>query len=831
MELIKQHIETYLPDFTVNNQSVFFDELFIKLRSSNALNNEAFLKYIFEIIDTNSQQSINPNFLNPLHLHIGLEINLETKVLILEFLWHYYFNKAYILDKKEYVNDELDKKIKKLTSLVSRPIELPYNVTKRQEKKIRKERLLVREHLQCYKNLNRNSSLVPKSLLNLRVIQERILADLLEKNPFYLRIEELSEVNSYAVVNLDPFNSISKLKLDNIPVFRLFENIILFDCEDRVQRFNQLNFENLQNFNQRHGASFKNFIIITFGNNVKSLSSIRYKFNLINERFKIPNVSSYTILSSEIDFLLNKKVDQLLSIEFYGYESSNFWDEFILGTRITGLYELRTIKLMNIYSMCLNEEIKNYILNDLFSNEGNSELLSASNNTKQAILQLRDEDIENLKYALSLTLDLVIQSDVKSKILESKTSFTAIILDEEILRNHNLLSKIRNCLGISNTFKFKCWSDLKNLEMEDLIFLSYRDQGKYPNYYFPSLLEINLDSKCMAKAILPSFLFSHYYNWSKYNLYKEYHMLLNHPIREQYFGRIILKNKIQEFRPEQKLNIDWNLENEYSNSDRRELYKLKLKGQREKNAYGSDLFIITEDSKTVYQVVKIDYLLSLDKDDGQAFIQNLDDIQQNINIYDKIVDKKQQEAEVESIRKQFNLGNETAGRLWKVLLKNLAIVNGEDKLYLDLKMYFESKGIKIVSQFHFKNCWINPQSESIAPLSKRVFIELCEYLKIPKIYFIIIQRIRNSSKQSSRESTKQMNQLLKDLFNDGCFDTDRNPTEIINNRLDYYKVNHPLDDLGIDENHLATNLVALVELIQPELKLVELETIVKINNE
>lgn len=76
-----------------------------------------------------------------------------------------------------------------------------------------------------------------------------------------------------------------------------------------------------------------------------------------------------------------------------------------------------------------------------------------------------------------------------------------------------------------------------------------------------------------------------------------------------------------------------------------------------------------------------------------------------------------------------------------------------------------------------------------------------------------------------------MNQLLKDLFNDCCFDTDRNPNEIINNRLDYYKANHPLDDLGIDENHLATNLVALVELIQPELKLVELETIEKTSNE
>lgn len=73
-----------------------------------------------------------------------------------------------------------------------------------------------------------------------------------------------------------------------------------------------------------------------------------------------------------------------------------------------------------------------------------------------------------------------------------------------------------------------------------------------------------------------------------------------------------------------------------------------------------------------------------------------------------------------------------------------------------------------------------------------------------------------------------MNQLLTDLFNDGCFNHDENARDIINNKLSFYKSNHPLDELGIDENYLAENLVTLTELIQPELKLLELETIEKI---
>jgi hypothetical protein len=829
MELIKQHIKTHLPDFTVYQQSVSFDELFLKLCSANKLEYKALLQYIFGIIETNSHPPLNTNFLNPLHIHLDIENKLEIKSLILEFLWHYYFNKAYALDNKEEVNYQLEIKIKKLTNLVNRPLELPYNVTKPQEKILRKERCLIREYLKAYKTLDIMSTLTPKSLINVKVKQDKYLSELLEKSPFLMRIQELSDVNSYVVINFESFTSISKLKLNNIPIFKIFENIILFDCEDRVQRFSQLNYQNLVNLNQRHGASFNNFIVITFDNEWYSINSVRNKNELIKDRFKIPDTSSYTILKSEVDILLERKESSQLSIEFVGYDSSNFWDTFVLETNIRELYELRSIKLMNIYAICYTDEIKNYFIDELFSVKESSELISST--TKLAMLELRDEDIEVLKEALSNTLDVLMNSGIKSKVSDLITNNPTIILDEAILRNQNLLSKVRNCLGLTNTSKFKTWAHLTNSDLKNLVILSYRDQGRYPNYYFPSLLELDIDSECIAKAILPNFLFKQYYNWSKYNLYKEYHKLLMHPIREQHFEWNTLKNKIKELKPKQKLQIDWIMENEYSNSDQRESYKIKLKGQKERTAYGYDLFIISENAKTVYKVVKIDYLLSIDNEDNKVLVQNLDEIQQNINIYDKIVDKNQQEAELEVIRKQFNLGDETAGRLWKVLLKNHAEVKGEDELYSELKMYFETKGIKIVSQFHFKNSWINPQSISIAPLSKRVFIELCEYLKIPKIYFIIIQRIRNASKQSSRQSTRQMNQLLKDLFNDCCFDTDRNPNEIINNRLDYYKANHPLDELGIDENHLAANLVALVELIKPELKPFELETIEKTSNE
>lgn len=824
MEMIKQHILPQLNSFT-NEELISINNIFSEIQNESKTEFTKIICYIEHLL--NLSFLYTNQGLTSFHIHIENEFGDSKKLLLAEFIlikFHY----LEFINSTEQENN-LNHEIEILTNRVSNfsfPIkksrDYPIGVSTQEYNQITHKHKKNKELLKFYKKFNKKMK--PKLVFNSKVNNIKSLINCFEFKPFAKEIN--NEVHSTNLLNssqtLNEIDEINNQLIDEL------DTIILFDCE-RKRIVTNFSFEEIAKWNTYYDTKFTKYLIITFGKESSSINHTRNKLELIRERFKIQTNTTYTISKLEIDSLLNRKKNAHLSTDFVGYESSSFWDTFVIETNIRELYELRSIKLMNIYSICYTEEIKNYIIGDLFSEKESSELISST--TKLAILELRKEDIDTIKESLSKTLDVILNLDIKSKVSDLLSNNPTIVLDDMILRNKNLLSKIRIYLGLENRIKFKTWSDLINSDLKDFVILSYRDQGRYPNYYYPSLLELDSDSECIARAILPSFLFKQYYDWSKYNLYKEYHKLLTHPIREKYFEWNKLKNKILELKPKQKLNIDWNLENEYSNSDQRESYKIKLKGQKEKTAYGSDLFIISENAKTIYKVVKIDYLLSLDNKDNQVFIQNLGEIQQDINIYDKIVDKKLQEAELEVIRKQFNLGDETAGRLWKVLLKNLAEVQGEDQLYSELKKYFETKGIKIVSQFHFKNSWINPQCESIAPLSKRVFIELCEYLKIPKIYFIIIQRIRNSTKQSSRQSTRQMNQLLKDLFNDGCFDTDRNPKKIINNRLDYYKANHPLDELGIDENHLATNLVALVELIQPELNLIELETIEKTSNE
>lgn len=828
MKLIKEHILPNLRTF-VNNNWASLKQIAYEMQSDYSAELIETISYINELLNITFNN--NNKELTTLHIHIETEHNDEDKLHISEFLSIKLFKHYQSIGNQNTVTcltsfDILSALKRNKSALKNKCPDgaSGKNGGNKIWKKWIKEQNEIDLLIDFYQKVNNETVIEFKSIFNSQKKIYDSLNKMFTHTPFCVTTDSKKHF-SYNLLN----STLTLNELDNEGILiDEIDSIIMFDCDKR-QLMTNFSLEEIIKWNKDYGTNFAKYIIISFGKGYTSINLTRNKIDFIRQRFKIPLNSTYTITNSEINSIHEIKTKTLPSIDFAGFESSSFWDTFILETSIRELYELRSIKLMNIYSICYCDEIKNYIIEDLFSVNESSELISTS--TKIAMLELRDDDILELKEALSNTLDVIINLDIKSKIVESFPNTPTIILDEAILRNVKLLSKITNCLSLTKKINLKTWSDLINSNLNYFLILSYRDQGKYPNCYYPNLLEIELDSYRIVRSILPNFLFGHHYNWSKYHLLNEYHKLLNHPIRENHFEWNKLKNKIQTLKPEQKLDIDWNLENEYSNSEQRETFKIKLKNQRTKTFKSSDLFIMSDETNMSRKVVKIDYLISLESDDNKVYIQNLDEIQKNINIYDKIVDQKQQEKELEVIRKQFNLSDETAGRLWKVLLKNIANANGEENLYNELKSIFDSKGLKIVSQFHFKNSWINPQSESIAPLSKRVFIELCDFLKIPKIYFVIIQRIRNASKQSSRQSTRQMNQLLKDLFNDGCFDNGKNAREIINNRLAFYKLNHPLDELGIDENYLADNLVTLTELIHPELKLQELETIEKISNE
>jgi hypothetical protein len=731
-------------------------------------------------------------------------------------------------ENEENLDTEIQILVNKVTNFsypVRRSRDYPHGVSTEEYNQISHTYKKNKELVKFYKRFNKKVK--PKLLFNSTVNNINSLVNQFEFTPFAKEFNN----NVYSSNLLNASQTLNSIDSKYNDIIDSLDSILLFDC-DRKRIMTNFSFEEIIKWNMNYGTRFTKYLIITFGKDFSSIYHTRNKIELIRERFKIPINSSYTITKSEIDFLLNRKESTPLNIDFVGFESSSFWDEFILKTKITGLYELRSIKLLNIYSICYNDEIKNYILNDLFSNEDKSELLSSNNSTKQAILQLRDEDVEKLKEALSQTLDAVIKLDIKSKTIEKLANSNSIVLDEAIFRNPNLLSKIRACLGFTKSTKFKTWSDLINSDLKDILILSYRDQGRYPNYYYPNLLELDLDPESIAIAILPSFLFIDYYKWSKYNLYKEYHKLLTHPIRENHFEWVKLKNKIQELKPEQRLNIDWNLESEYSNSDQRETFKIKLNNQRAKTYHSSDFIIFSEISSGKPRIDRVKWFYeNIDLEDTKYKIQKLDELLDEFNPAERLIDTTQQEKELEIIRKELGLENETAARIWKILLRKKADNVGVDSLYEVLKSLFIKNSIPLVRKSYFIDFWLNLETTSLMPRGNKVVKVLFDYLNLNSSYRLILYRLKNASISGKIEATKKYSRLLKDLFYDGCFDEKAPLKSILESRIQYYQNNYSLEELGIDNESPLIGLTTLIQLIQPELRLKELETIEKNTNE
>ncbi len=829
MKLIKQHILPQLNSFT-NETLSSLNPIISEIQNVSKTEFVEIIGYLDRILNLCFISS--DGGFTSLHIHIENDFDDAQKLLIVEYLSIKLFKYYYTVDNQ---NNEINLSlIKFITQLEFKISSLEMmcpdgasgkNGGNRIWKNWVKEKREHRTLLEFYKALKKDCLLRLKSIINVQKNFYISLAQKFEFRPYIVLLN--SSRKSYSLLNAT--NTLNKIDEIDSQIIDELDSIILFDCE-RKKLMTNFSFEEITKWNADYGTKFTKYLIITFGKEFSSINHTRSKLELIRERFKIPTNTTYTITKSEVDFLLNRKESAPLSIEFAGYESSIFWDTFVLETSIRELYELRSRKMMNVYSICYNDEIKNYIIDDLFSKNDSSELISSS--SKMAILELRDDDTQVLKEALVNTLDAIMSSGIKSKVVDSLSYNTTIVLDKLILSNNNLISKIRICLGLTRSNKFKIWSDTLNTGLKDLLFLSYRDQGRYPNYYFPSLLELPLDSECIARAILPSFLFMPYYNWSKYNLYKEYHKLLTHSIRDNHFEWKKLKNRVQDLKPEQKLNIDWNLENEYSNSEQRETYKVKLINQKAKTYHSSDFIIFSEINSEKPRIDRVKWFYeNIDIEDSRFKIQKLDELLDEFNPAERLIDTTQQENELRAIRKELGLENETAARIWKILLRKKADNVGVDSLYEELRTLFTNNNIPLVRKSYFIDSWLNLETTSLMPRGNKVVRVLFEFLNLNTSYRLILYSMKNASISGKIEATKKYSRLLKDLFYDGCFDEDVPLKSIIESRVEYYQNNYSLEELGIDNESALIGLTTLIQLIQPELRLTELETIERISNE
>lgn len=819
MNIIKEHINLNLLNFISFEKDSFFDSIFKLMKSEEKETLSPLLKYLFKILnhllDTN-----NSNSLISQHIHFEAEYDINEKSTIAEFIWFYFFYKAYNSDSNKSINPELEEKKQLIQRTLEAPIIAPPDNNKRVINQLRYERKKLREHKNFYNLFSDNATFTPSTLMNIKVNQNEKLNNLFEFNPFYLNVNELTNVNSYTIVNNYDFNKIRSTKLLEIPILKVLKNIVLFDCESQVKKFSMFNSELLENLNINHGTDLKSLLVFTFGKPNNSISNFRSGINLIKERFKIPEKHTYTVLMSEEDLLLETDSLSNLDLNFAGNHTSTYWEDFIINTTRFDLYELHSIKLKNIYSVCFNEQIKELIINDIFSRDKSSEFIS--NETKDSLTELDESVITDLNKSLSYVLDIIINNYNEWTINNSLNVFKTIILDEAIIKNNRLLTKLKKILNS----KFKTWVDLYNKENEPFLILSYRDQGRFPYDFQPNLVEFAIRDKTKYTSLLHGFLYKQNYDWAKHNMLKDYYNYLIHPIRNEHFEWNDLNHKINDLKPKKKLFVNWELENEYSQSNIRETFNVKLHKQSSKIYYSSDLIIYSDENNSIVRIERIKWFFdNIDYTEENYKIQKLEELLNEFNPAEKLIDTSQLDQELSIIRKSLGLKNESAGRIWKVLLnQKLGDFNGvEEKLYDDLKKVFIENNIPLVSYNYFVNSWLNLENEILMPRGNKIFRILCEYLGLNNSYRSILYRLKNTSISGQLEATRKYSRLLKDLFSDGCFDENSNIEQIVEKNIEKYRSNHSLDELSINMENPTRGIITLIELIKPEIELVLLD--------
>jgi hypothetical protein len=814
---VSRHINGHISAF-ISGDDVAFDTVFNEIQNNNKDHYRALLLYIHKILLTSQTNSTTR--LSALHLHFEGTLEDSVKNLIGEFLIVRAFQLELGKDNCQIINENLQNEIARISNEVKQDLFLPVEINKAKENRIRQERKDLRGKLKFYLALNDKATLFPKTLMNLQTKTYRPLAELFKSRTYAISLSEFSRVNSYIVLNTE--SGINQLdRFENL--VDSLDNIILFDCE-RKGDFLEYRYNLLQEWNADNGTSFKNLLILTFDKDESNINRLKNVINRIKDRFQIPINSTYTITRDERTHLLNNKTDNLIGVNFCGDRNSTFWELFELEAGIRDLYELRSIKMLNIYSLTLDKEIKQYILDDIFSAGKQSNFLSSD--SRQALLECSYEDKKTIRDALSNALELVIKSNLAVEVRKFVHDDSTIVLPENVLKNDFIRNRIIDVLQLSRRNKLISWDSIDFYSDKPILILAYRDQGRFQYYFYPNILESTFYNSTKVNAVFLSVFFKAHYEWASYNLQRDKCKCLTHKLRLERFDFSKLEKEIISLKPSKSDTTDWDLENEYTDSEGRTVVKVKFKKIKGSRTFTkSDLFILNYKGQHTYRIERIEDLMSFDLTEESLNIQHLDEIQEKINIYEKLNTLNDPKKELEVIRSQFKIDDKEPERLWKILLQKKSDDKGESKSYAELDAFLRAKGLNIVSFSHFQQTWTNPESDSMTPLSKRVFIALCEYLEIPKTYFIIMQRLKNASKQATRQSTRQMNSLLKDLFNDTCFDAEAKAKEILEGKLDHYKKKHPLDEIGINENHLLDNLVTLVELIQPEIKLLEVETI------
>jgi len=729
----------------------------------------------------------------------------------------------------------ISEQINLIDEILKEGIQLKENVksTDREYRQAIEKRKQLKEHKKFYEQLltlkQPSPEILPKTILNAhKTIKTEISNNLLGAGAFAIHVEDLDisenrnrKKSSFVVLNSEydrddldslEFNGTYNL-IDNI------ENVILFDCEEKSihQKFR---YSDLVELNTKESTCFKKLIVLTFDQHFR-LSHLLSHIDRVETRYFIkPSENkhyTYTLLPPEINFL-SSSPSKKLDVSFLQCDTIAYDDFHHQVNDIETIIELTSIKLRNIYSLCFSDKIREFIIADIFSSYI-TEPLFISKATKNSILQFDIKVAEELRSSLNIVLSNVQSSGIITRIKESIIDKKIhLVVPKSINLNKFFKKELLGAINMNTDINFIEWDGIKEIN-GPVIILDYRDCGKYPYRIYPNLFEIQNIFHENIKAIFLSVFFD--YNF-KNRIYDHSKALLNNinngPFRSSLFDLKNMGQDIENAKPFHSWqDKNWDIENSfYGNSDRESLY-VKYSTGTKKTFYHSQLFVVRSEKNEHLYTFKGDELLTQAKD---ISIQPIDELYEGLNLFDVT---PEDEIEIKDLQRKYGLSSANmVEKLWKILLIESCGKDGKRIVYERLEKSLKNNSLNIVRYSHFETCWLNLNEDSLIPRSKKVFKLLCSFLSLPNTYLRIMLKKRAKERLLSRQSNSKMNSLIAHLIHDGLFDSKYNIDMIDENK--YFQA-HDLEDIGFTTNSTQKELIALIELLRPNLNLKEVQQI------
>jgi hypothetical protein len=820
---LDQYITGILPSL-VSSPNKGFEEVFDHLDNQHKMPNKTLLIYIDRIV--NEMMTQESNVVAYEHLHIeqvsDCQIDLISEFLILKFFYIGVVADADLTDLTP-----LEERIARLDGLIEKDITAK-NDSKGKSKAIqtliaeRKQLKRSRKFFEELKQVWPHVSMQPRTLVNISKKEAERLSLRFAAYPFLIDAKLLNEHNStYVVLNESNMESIKRIKYKEVPFLKLIENVLLINSAGKSE-FGKFSLRELDQLNQRSKTVFKKLLIISFNERSLKFSRLKTTFDRIHSRYnsiaQYPKYGAYTIMPVEVELLTGSATTKRVPVSFFGSTNCDFWDNALMSIdRYEGLEELRSSKLMDVYSIIIDTKVRDMVIDELFSPAQRS--LLVTDGTKEVLRSLSEENLLSLKNDMVLFFDWIIGSGWPSNLLGLIAGTNTIILSGPILKHTRLRHELEVFFQLSTRQSLTSWFDYDVNTTGCTLILDHIDLGPIPNTYKNNLIEYVQHPDKDVRAAFLAIFFERRYLWSLYNYNKHLYNILDHPIRSRLFAWPSFNSKLLATRPNgQQTNYD--LESKYDHFQNQQSAVITLDGARARSFHPSELFIVTELGTQLLMARRLEDLSSYDLSGAMLEAQCLTELYADFNIYEKMADHEQEEFELKIIRENYNLQESyTAKQLWKVLLRDKVVELGADVVYEQIKRELLLKNRQIVDKGHFLSVWVNPDSDTLLARGKSIFLGICDHLKLPKSYMRIMTRIYNAEKLNKSRSSRKMNLLLSDLINDGCFNEGSLPPLIISKEIQKYIKAHDLESIGISGNKMVEELTSLVALLKPQLSL------------